>query len=122
MSRPFAVASHFSSPPFLVTATYSLYNYLVDMFLAKRFFSQANEQPLTSTDAASLSVPMKTVLFKARYMDQSALEAFLEVIFSGRAEVIWTRGVFQCRVPRGLKQNELDALSQAIELERYSET
>jgi hypothetical protein len=64
---------------------------------------------------------MKTVLIKARYVDQFDLEAILGHIFRGHAQVMWSRGYFECVVPRGLKQYELDAIGQTIELQHYSE-
>ena len=64
---------------------------------------------------------MKVVRIKARYIDQYELEGFLGHIFQGRAEVMWVRGFFECRLPRGLSQDELNAVGTRIHLEHYEE-
>ncbi|KAL8408625.1 hypothetical protein RB594_007173 [Gaeumannomyces avenae] len=64
--------------------------------------------------------PRKTAIIQARYMDQMELELFLLGLFGpGKCDVTWTRGFYQCVLPRGLKRPELERLAAKIGMERY---
>ncbi|KAL8381815.1 hypothetical protein RB595_005871 [Gaeumannomyces hyphopodioides] len=64
----------------------------------------------------------RTVLIHARYIDEFALMSFLVRLFgANECEVEWTRGYYQCTLPRGLKPRELEALRRKVDYERYEE-
>ncbi|KAH6987184.1 hypothetical protein EDB80DRAFT_881618 [Ilyonectria destructans] len=68
------------------------------------------------------SQPRKIVIIQARYIDQTALEDFLTSVFGfGGARVTWTRGVYQCTLPRGLKKDEVELLKDRVQMEHYEE-
>ena len=66
--------------------------------------------------------PRKTVIIQARYLDEFPLIKFLVGLFGrGQIGVEWTRGYYQCTLPRGLKPSELEALSRKVAYEHYRE-
>ncbi|KAF1948780.1 hypothetical protein CC80DRAFT_497989 [Byssothecium circinans] len=65
---------------------------------------------------------MRTVIISARYCDEPALGNFLIDTFGyGKAGVKYTRGKYQCFLPRFLRPDELERLTKTIQLEHYRE-
>ncbi|KAF2030940.1 hypothetical protein EK21DRAFT_111393 [Setomelanomma holmii] len=66
---------------------------------------------------------MKIAIVSARYMEQNAIEAFFGQIFGfGQARVMWTRGKFQCMLPRALTPTEMDSMRASVEFTHYNES
>ncbi|KAH6625484.1 hypothetical protein C7974DRAFT_396160 [Boeremia exigua] len=66
---------------------------------------------------------MKVAIVSARYMAQPALEAFLCDVFGyGQVQVKWTRGRFQCTLPRALSTDELELMKDRVEFAHYAES
>ncbi|KAF2477887.1 uncharacterized protein BDR25DRAFT_299645 [Lindgomyces ingoldianus] len=65
---------------------------------------------------------MKTIIIHARYTDQYALENFLIQKFGyEKVSIRWTRGKYQCEIPKLLKLDELEELKQSVAVEHYQE-
>ncbi|KAF2440122.1 hypothetical protein P171DRAFT_489898 [Karstenula rhodostoma CBS 690.94] len=63
---------------------------------------------------------MKIAVIKARYDVQPQVEAYLASVFGrGNAIVKYTRGHFQCTLPRGLYQAEIDSMRETVEFSHY---
>ncbi|KAF2134964.1 hypothetical protein P153DRAFT_362673 [Dothidotthia symphoricarpi CBS 119687] len=66
---------------------------------------------------------MKVAMISARYMEQHAVEDFLGQVFGyGKAQVTWTRGRFQCLLPRALTKDELESMKAAVDFAHYAES
>ncbi|KAH3919718.1 hypothetical protein HBH56_017890 [Parastagonospora nodorum] len=63
---------------------------------------------------------MQVVIVSARYTEQNALEAFFGQVFGyGQARVTWTRGRFQCTLPRALTPTEVTSMKASVEETHY---
>ncbi|KAH7345789.1 hypothetical protein BKA66DRAFT_478783 [Pyrenochaeta sp. MPI-SDFR-AT-0127] len=66
---------------------------------------------------------MKIAIVSARYIEQHALEAFFGQVFGyGKARVTWTRGRFQCTLPRALTPEEMESMKASVDFAHYKES
>ncbi|EHA54238.1 hypothetical protein MCOR27_011590 [Pyricularia oryzae] len=64
---------------------------------------------------------MVVVLIQARYLDEQPLTNFLTAVFETQYTMIYTRGFFQCVLPRSLNKRERRILRETVQFEGYQE-
>ncbi|RSL95187.1 hypothetical protein CEP52_012205 [Fusarium oligoseptatum] len=63
---------------------------------------------------------MPTIVVRATYTEQNALETFFTDIFGwGTVTVFWKRGTFQCSIPRQLTDVEKEKLQHVVSTEGH---
>ncbi|KAH7081174.1 hypothetical protein BKA63DRAFT_503303 [Paraphoma chrysanthemicola] len=66
---------------------------------------------------------MKIAIVSARYMEQNAIESFFAEVFGfGQTRVTWTRGKFQCTIPRALTSAEMESMKSSVDFTHYNES